>query len=380
MGLPADTTARVLEHRIRTETVRIVFAQSPAPIVISPLVAATMAWALWDVTEHARLTLWVALLAVFAAFRLTLLLLFRSRAQTQDLRGWDRAFIGLYLALSVVWGLGALWVMPGALGYEAIVFAFLMGMAGGAAVTYGIHKLSVLSLAFIMAPITFSFALRGDTVHYVMALAGVVYVAAIYRANRVLAHYFTESQQLALELAIARDKAEQLARIDTLTGLCNRRAFYEQGESLVRQALRYDKPLSLILLDIDHFKAVNDAHGHAAGDLVLQALARVLLETPRQTDVAARLGGEEFALVLPETALADATNLAERLRARLADKVRVPLNGGEIRFTASFGVAQCEERDTLDTVVARADAALYRAKEAGRDRVETARAPVAAPR
>jgi diguanylate cyclase (GGDEF)-like protein len=370
MVTPSDTTGLLLKHRLRTETVRHLYGKTPLLLFISPLVGAVMAAVLWDVVDHGRLVLWVALLTTVTTFRLVLVLLFRGRAESLDLRGWDRAYAALYLALCLVWGAGAAWLMPASPAYETVVFALLMGIAAGAAVIYGIHRLAIWSMFAIMLPGIVAFALRGDTEHRVMALAGLIYIAVMYNASRELAHYFRQSQQLALELAIARDRAENLARIDALTGLCNRRAFYEQGETLLRQARRYGKPLSLIMLDLDHFKSVNDSLGHAAGDATLQAVAQAIQETPRETDVAGRLGGEEFALLLPETSLADASRLAERLRARIADKLRVSHDSTEIRITASFGVAEFDTTtETLDVLIARADALLYRAKESGRNRV-----------
>jgi diguanylate cyclase (GGDEF)-like protein len=370
MVMSSDTTGLLLKHRLRTETVKILYGKTPPLLFISPLVGAVMAAVLWNVVDHGRLVLWVALLTTVTTFRLVLVLLFRGRKPSLDLRSWDRAYAALYLALCLAWGVGAVWVMPASMAYETVVFAILMGMAAGAAVIYGIHRLAIWSMAAIMLPGTIDFALRGDTEHRVMALAGLIYIAVMYNASRELAHYFRESQQLALELAIARDRAEHLARIDALTGLCNRRAFYEQGETLLRQARRYGKPLSLIMLDIDHFKSVNDSRGHAAGDATLQAVALAIQETPRETDVAGRVGGEEFALLLPETSLADASRLAERLRSRIADKLSVSHDGGEIRITASFGVAEFDSTtESLDVLVARADALLYRAKESGRNRV-----------
>ncbi len=373
MGMSSDTTGLVLRHRLHTETVKSLFGRAPLLLFVSPLVGAVMSAILWDVVDHGRLVLWVALLLTVTTFRLVLVLLFRGRKPALDLRGWDRAYAALYLALCLVWGVGALWVMPSSMAYETVVFALLMGMAAGAAVIYGIHRLALWSIAAIMLPGPIEFALRGDTEHRVMALAGLIYIAVMYNASRELAHYFRQSQQLALELAIARDRAEHLARIDALTGLCNRRAFYEQGETLLRQARRYGKPLSLIMLDIDHFKSINDSRGHAAGDATLQAVALTIQETPRETDIAGRVGGEEFALLLPETSLADASRLAERLRTRIAEKMSVPHDGGEIRVTASFGVAEFDSTtESLDVLIARADALLYRAKESGRNRVVAA--------
>jgi two-component system, cell cycle response regulator len=123
------------------------------------------------------------------------------------------------------------------------------------------------------------------------------------------------------------------------------------------------------VIDLDRFKAINDERGHAAGDDVLRALAATVKEVVRLSDVSGRLGGEEFAVLLPETTARDAVVMAERLRAAIVG-VRVPTGGVPIRFTASFGVAEFNEHDgSLDALIARADAALYQAKRDGRNRV-----------
>ena len=125
------------------------------------------------------------------------------------------------------------------------------------------------------------------------------------------------------------------AHTDALTGLANRRRFIEIAEAELVRSRRYDAPLSLLMLDIDHFKEVNDAHGHRAGDRVLQQLARTCLEVLRNVDVVGRVGGEEFAILLPETALPGAVDVAERLREAVA-MAKVAARGG--RAAAHHGV------------------------------------------
>lgn len=166
----------------------------------------------------------------------------------------------------------------------------------------------------------------------------------------------------------ARQTAEELARIDPLTGLFNRRAFIEQGGQALATAQRSDRPLSLVIIDIDHFKSINDRFGHAVGDQAIQAVARLLQDTCRRGDVVARWGGEEFILLLPETNRSQATFLAERLRQKIEE---TPLRTGDtaITLTASMGVAARDRHPSLDTLVSEADSQLYRAKECGRNRV-----------
>ena len=164
------------------------------------------------------------------------------------------------------------------------------------------------------------------------------------------------------------DEMEQQARTDPLTGLLNRRAFGDVAARAMAQARRRGQPLSVVLVDIDHFKQINDVHGHATGDAVLVDVARRLESQVRAGDACARFGGEEFLVLLPDTAAAQAVTVAEKLRSALQSSPTV----AGLPLTASFGVAGSEGLDALDRVLEGADRALYRAKAAGRNRVEWA--------
>lgn len=164
------------------------------------------------------------------------------------------------------------------------------------------------------------------------------------------------------------DEVALQARTDPLTGLLNRRALTELAQRAMAHARRHGSPLSVVLIDIDHFKQINDRHGHAAGDAVLVSLARLLKSHLREDDACARLGGEEFLLLLPATRLDQALQVAEKLRQLIAGEV---LAAG-IRCSSSFGVCSSDGNLDFDQLLQRADTALYRAKAGGRDRVECA--------
>ncbi len=180
----------------------------------------------------------------------------------------------------------------------------------------------------------------------------------------------TQRKLVEEDLKAARDRAEVLASKDELTGLDNRRAFFDQGYRIFKQAVRFKHPVAVIMMDIDHFKKVNDNYGHSVGDKVLQVVAELLQSVVREIDVVARLGGEEFAFVLPETNTDEAVNLAERLRQKIA-ATTVMHEEKQIQITASFGISSCPVKDeTLETMLIRADDALFRAKKTGRNKVE----------
>jgi diguanylate cyclase (GGDEF)-like protein/PAS domain S-box-containing protein len=170
----------------------------------------------------------------------------------------------------------------------------------------------------------------------------------------------------------AEKELEKLATTDSLTGLANRGRFMTLAAAEIERTRRYARPLSIIMMDADRFKRINDTHGHDVGDKVLQALAAVLESVLRSTDIAGRIGGEEFALMLPETGLTEAVAVAERLRKTVEQK-SIPVPGSEsVSCTVSIGVTEMQGKDPgIDDLLKRADEALYQAKASGRNRVET---------
>jgi diguanylate cyclase (GGDEF)-like protein/PAS domain S-box-containing protein len=164
-------------------------------------------------------------------------------------------------------------------------------------------------------------------------------------------------------------RLEKLAMTDELTGLANRRSFFLQGKKEVKRAERYRTPLSVLMLDLDGFKTINDTYGHAAGDKMLKCVANALLKNVREIDMLVRLGGEEFGVLLPNTELEDAVATAERLRAAV-EKLHCSSRRRKMKVTVSIGVASCgKNRSNLDVILREADAAMYRAKSQGRNRV-----------
>lgn len=181
-------------------------------------------------------------------------------------------------------------------------------------------------------------------------------------------------QQQKRELSEALDRIQYLATRDSLTGLMNRRHVTEMLEREVLRHRRFSTRLSVAIFDLDHFKQINDRHGHGCGDEVLRAFAEEAQRTIRGCDALARWGGEEFLLLMPETGLEDARVGAERVRAMLERQV-ILKHGERVPVTLSSGVAELGKAETLDALVERADQALYVAKSHGRNRVEIATPP-----
>jgi diguanylate cyclase (GGDEF)-like protein len=174
---------------------------------------------------------------------------------------------------------------------------------------------------------------------------------------------------------MAREQSEMVHKIaastDALTGVATRRAFYDVAESIVAANRDHRAPLAVVVFDLDGFKSINDTFGHSHGDEVLRTFGKIAAKTLRSTDLIGRIGGEEFAAVLPGASIASAYIAAERIRAGFSDACR-QLNATTVNATVSAGIAQATGDSTLDTLLKAADHALYEAKRHGRNRIEVA--------
>jgi diguanylate cyclase (GGDEF)-like protein len=362
-----DQTTR-LDDTIRSEQLKLVFAQAPLAIIISPVAATTLAIGMWQVADHGSAIVWVLVIASIALFRISLVIAFKRQQSALAMEVWERLFAYSFILAGLCWGVGGWLLLPEEFAYRAMIFFFLIGMASAVVAVYSLHVWAVmLTILALVLPATLDFALQDSMPERLMAVAAVLFMIVAYRSLRITNHFVQRSHSLSYELQRAKEHAETLARTDFLTGMNNRRSFYDLCETPFRLARRHGQDLAVILFDIDQFKEINDAHGHAVGDEVIRSLARIVASTGRESDIAGRVGGEEFAILLPQTNARDAQELAERLRERMEQSV-VHLDHGEVKFTASFGVVQmgsgCE---SLEALVAAADGATYRAKKRGKN-------------
>lgn len=225
-------------------------------------------------------------------------------------------------------------------------------------------------------PHTVSFTHRENTVHGVRRLEWTG--KGLTNAAGELVEFVGIARDVTDRLDLI-DKLAQQANHDDLTGLANRRFLMQQARLELARAIRYQYPLSLLMLDIDHFKKVNDAHGHLSGDMVLKQLGKELKLFLREHDLVGRIGGEEFVMLLPETSLEEATVIAERLRQSVEKLSLAILHEQTLALTVSIGVASSAEvGQDLNSLWQTADERLYQAKAAGRNQVITAQ-PVSYP-
>jgi len=208
-------------------------------------------------------------------------------------------------------------------------------------------------------PSTLNMVLVGQLIVHILGLTSGIQIQS-YRRKSFKA-YIKEKD--------AKEMVAYLANIDPLTKSLTRRQFFNIAESEFLRFSRYHRPLSMLVLDADYFKTINDTYGHYAGDLVLRSLSLVILEQKRAQDTFGRLGGEEFGLLLPETGLEQAKNVAERVQKTWAE-TSCNVDGKPIRSTVSIGVSEAKGDDkSFEDVLRRADRLMYKAKETGRNRV-----------
>ncbi|HEX8483097.1 MAG TPA: diguanylate cyclase [Allosphingosinicella sp.] len=210
-------------------------------------------------------------------------------------------------------------------------------------------------------------AADGRSEYYGLALAGAGLAMLILLVMSAIA-----ALRASDRAAEATAELQRIATTDALTGLWNRRHLLERMEAEIGRSRRGGRPLCVAFLDVDHFKRVNDEHGHPAGDEVLRVLAGLIRDSLRSSDVVGRMGGEEFAILMPETDRARAKLVCERLREKVATRpVRLP-SGVELTMTLSTGIALLAGGEASDRLISRADSALYGAKAEGRNRVKLA--------
>lgn len=219
-------------------------------------------------------------------------------------------------------------------------------------------------------------------IHAVLLIVNLISVtgmveAGIYSKFMMVVFVFAPAYMAGLTIFLfasymldARKALEIQATTDPLTGLYNRRFFFEQAKLALSTSDRHGEPLCLMMCDIDHFKDINDSFGHKAGDSAIKAFSEVLQSSLRVEDVLARYGGEEFVILLPQTSLIKAQSVAERMRSE-TESIALETEKGCINITASFGVCQVREFNDIETSINHADKAMYAAKSAGRNKVKT---------
>lgn len=360
----------------RTDRLQLLFRQSLTAVYGSFLGAVMLCWLCWDYIEHNVALSWIGVLSVATLSRIVLFTAYyRSPETSHTPSRWERRYWVTLVFSAGVWGLGALAVMPhDSLLAQAIVLLFAVGMSGSAVSCYYAYRsMTLAAIGLVLLPCTLWLLFQPSQLQTGMALAVLVFSSFMLRATGKLCAALEKALCLTHEMERAHHIASSAAQTDELTGLKNRRAFFEHAQQLYSHSQREQRPLCALMLDIDHFKRINDTYGHQVGDEVLRQIGGVIKASFRDTDVYGRLGGEEFAVLLADTPMDTALGIAEQLAQAIAQLQFVHHSDGRQGMTASFGVAVASAAHSdLHTLLNSADQAMYRAKAQGRNQVVAA--------
>jgi diguanylate cyclase (GGDEF)-like protein len=279
--------------------------------------------------------------------------------------------IGIILLQATMWAISSVMVMI----YAPHPFEFVMFIVVIAIITAATLSMSSLYhvyLVYILAmviPQMMIMAYYGDVQHIALIMFILIYIPAIILLSKSMLNNRISSIQAHEELAATTEKFRQLSITDKLTNIYNRRYFFEMSHNLLLIAAREKKHATLLMLDVDYFKQVNDRYGHQAGDHVLVELSKLIKNLLRKSDLLARIGGEEFAILLNDTSLIQSKTIAEKLRVLIANTPIIH-NGITIHTTISIGLAEVNSENTdIEHLYKQADKQLYIAKNAGRNKV-----------
>lgn len=371
---PEPPASESVALQVRTDQLQLLFRQSLLATFGSVGGAMALSWLQRDLGNSGVIAPWLITLFLAGMVRLALFWAYnRSAPQHRTPVRWEGVYWTTLVFTAGAWGIGAFLLMSrDNLLSQAITLFFAVGMAGSAISAYSAYRsMTLVAVALVLLPTTLWLLTEPGNEQRVLALVTLAFASFVVRATRELSDALQSLLRLRRELEIEHRIASKAARTDELTGLNNLRAFKEQADTMFAHTQRYSLPLCALLLDIDHFKQINDTYGHAAGDQVLQVVAQRLKTALREADLCGRLGGEEFAVLLASTDLHEALLIAEKLRLAIQDIV-MPMIDATLRVTISIGVARAHE-DCPDTttLLAQADAAMYQAKSSGRNRVHS---------
>lgn len=361
--------------------------QLPTLFVASPLLAAFIALAFWEVADHDVLIIFVAVMTVLWTPAALSWRRLRGRPRPTDVSTSNEKRAMVYSAVTgLLWAIAA-WVLYPVGGPEerAMLIMMLSGLCAGSVAFFSSSPTS--SITFF-APMMFALLIqvvRLDTANQpVLPAAVAVFLLCALLFTRTSWYQFVENVRILVErdealkaaganageLQAKMAEMQDLAMVDPLTGLKNRRAFFDECEAGVAMSRRRNEPVAVAVLDLDHFKAINDTRGHAVGDIVLREAAHRIETNIREEHIVGRFGGEEFVMLLPFTTAAQALFALERVRKAVGgEPIEVP-GGPPIALTISAGIAALDGDMAIPVAIDHADKAMYRAKALGRNRVE----------
>ena len=382
--VPNSSEALLRELRVSQALARV--RQLPTVSVANPLLALTLALVYWDTVFRTLLVLFVATMIVlwtpaFLSWR-------RLRNKARPARvsaGNERRAMIFSGSAGMLWALAAFVLYPAGGPDERATLVMLMaGLCAGSVSFFSSSPRA--SMAFFL-PFMLTLLVQALTFiesSPVLPAAIGVFIASALWFTETSWNQFVESVRVLVDrdrllqeanasghqLELMLSRMSDLAMVDELTGLKNRRSFFDDIDPVIAGSRRRGNPVAIALLDLDHFKDVNDTHGHGVGDDTLREVARRIENTLRQEQIVGRLGGEEFVVLLPDTTPQQALVAIERVRKAVGETAIPVTGGGEVWISVSGGIAPLLDGMVVTVAIQHADKAMYRAKALGRDRVE----------
>lgn len=359
----------VIAEQVRADRLHQLFHQSVTAVPGSFLAAVMLCLLCWERFDHTVIFWWMVTLTASTCLRVAMFIAyFRSDQAERTPQRWESKYWSTLVLSAGIWGAGALALMPADdILSQALVMLFTVGMSVSAVSCYSAYRyMTLASIGLVLLPCTLWLLFQRSGMQLGMGLAVLVFASFVASATRKLSDALETAFRLTREMERAHSISNRAAQTDELTGLRNRRAFFEQAQQLHSHCRNNRLPLCAVMLDMDHFKHINDTYGHQVGDQVLSQMGVVISTSFRDTDVYGRLGGEEFAILLPDTSIEEALHIAEQLVSSIAGLMTGPVHC----ITASLGVASMDARDNdLHSLMNNADRALYRAKARGRNQI-----------
>ena len=317
---------------------------------------------------------WLLFQIILVAYRLQNVKMFKKHLQNKDTIKINKAevyFIVLNVFQAAMWAIASLLVLAYApQPFEFVMFLVSVGVITAATLSMSsLYKAYLIFIFSLITPQILIMLYYGDEQHIALVIFIMIYIPAIILLSKTMLNNRISSIEAHEALEKSTEKFRQLSITDALTNIYNRRYFFEIAKNIILIASREQKCTALLMLDVDYFKRINDTFGHQAGDFVLVELVMSIKDTMRSSDLFARVGGEEFAILLNNTSLTKAKVIAEKIRSMIENKEFI-YNTVSIKTTISIGISEVNEGNfLLENVYKNADTQLYKAKENGRNRV-----------
>ncbi len=358
------------EQYILAKKIRLLYLNSFTPAILSGMIGISLVATLWHSVNQTSLLIWLCITIFLCLLRVSLMIIFKKNTVSgAQLLKWESPYaISLFMVV-IHWSIGLLVIMPkDNINVVLIISIFSIGLAAASTSWYRkIRYMQVGTVCLFFVPIIVTLLTYNAYETFWLGIAACLMffgcLSTCHSSQKTLTGHF----ELAYELRKSIKKAKTLAHTDVLTGLNNRRAFFEMAPKILAKCQMNASPICLITFDVDYFKKINDAYGHIAGDIALQRIASLLIQNLRSSDVCCRLGGEEFAMLLPNLNLKKAMHIAETFRKVIAGMSIMLPQQNNIAITASFGVSDIG--NTIDELLNHADQAMYKAKNNGRNLV-----------